>query len=207
MPSELIRPRVAEYYSGRFAEHGATPRGVDWNSAESQGLRFDQIMRLVDAERSPSINDYGCGYGALAEHLAELGIEARLHGLDLSEAMVAAARERFPAHRWTMEASDLETADYTICSGIFNVKLDIGAEEWVEYVWETLDQMHSISSTGMIFNMLTSHADPERMRDDLFYADPSTWLDACMRRYGQGAALLHDYPLYEFTLLVKAGAR
>jgi hypothetical protein len=28
-----------------------------------------------------------------------------------------------------------------------------------------------------------------------------------MRRYGQGAALLHDYPLYEFTLLVKAGAR
>lgn len=207
MSGELIRPRVIEYYSGKLAEHGATPQGVDWNSAESQDLRFDQIMRLIDAPGPISINDVGCGYGAFAGYLKERGVEARLHGLDLAEAMVAAAQRRFPDQRWTSDPAMLESADYTVCSGIFNVKLDLEDADWVDYAWETLDQMHAISSRGMIFNMLTGLSDPERMREDLFYADPGEWLDACMKRYGRDAALLHDYPLYEFTLLVGAEGR
>jgi SAM-dependent methyltransferase len=202
MPGELIRPRVAEYYSGKFAEHGPTPQGVDWNSAESQRLRFDQILRLIEAPGPVSINDYGCGCGALAEYLEENGIETRLHGVDLSGEMVEAARSRFPGHRWSSDSGELETADYTVCSGIFNVKFDIDTPTWAEYAWGTLDQMHAISAKGMIFNMLTSHSDSERMRGDLFYADPGAWLDGCLKRYGRDVALLHDYPLYEFTMLV-----
>jgi SAM-dependent methyltransferase len=202
---EAIRARVGAYYSGKLAAHGATPRGVDWNSAESQALRFDQILRLVDAPEPITINDLGCGYGALAGHLEQRGIEAAVHGADLSPAMVAAARERFPGQRWSSDAAEFELADYTVCSGVFNVRLETGVAEWSEYVWETLDQMHRLSARGTIFNMLTGHSDAEHMREDLFYADPGEWLDAAIRRYGRDAAVLHDYPLYEFTMKIGKG--
>lgn len=207
MSNELIRARVADYYSRKLAEHGASPQGVDWNSAESQDLRFAQIVRLMDADGRVSVNDFGCGYGALAGYLREQGLDVAVHGLDLSEAMVAAARERYPEQRWTDDPADLEPADYSVCSGIFNVKLDVDADSWVDYVWETLDQMHGLSRRGTIFNMLTGRSDPERMRPDLYYGDPGEWLEACMSRYGRDAALLHDYPLYEFTMLIGTGGR
>jgi SAM-dependent methyltransferase len=207
MSNELIRSRVADYYSRKLAEHGASPRGVDWNSAESQDLRFAQIVRLMDRGRPVSVNDFGCGYGALAGYLRDLGVEADVHGFDLSEAMVAAARDRYPEQRWTGDPAELAPADYTVCSGIFNVKLDVEEADWVAYVWETLDQMHALSRQGTIFNMLTGRSDRERMRADLYYGDPGEWLEACMSRYGRDAALLHDYPLYEFTLLIGSSGR
>jgi len=207
MDTDLIRSRVAEYYSQKLAAHGPSPQGVDWNSAESQDLRFAQILRLMEPGGPFTINDFGCGYGALAGYLREQGVAANVHGLDLAEEMVAAARERFPQDRWTSDAADLEPADYGVCSGIFNVKLDVDSAAWVAYVWETLDQMHALSRKGTIFNMLTGRSDPERMRGDLYYGDPGEWLEACMSRYGREAALLHDYPLYEFTMLIGTGGR
>ena len=41
------------------------------------------------------------------------------------------------------------------------------------------------------------------MREELFYADPGWIFDQCMRRYSRHVALLHDYGLYEFTVLVR----
>jgi hypothetical protein len=38
---------VASYYSGKLAEHGETPRGVDWNGEEGQVLRFEQLCRIL----------------------------------------------------------------------------------------------------------------------------------------------------------------
>ena len=39
---------VAEYYTSKLAEHGETPRGVDWNGEEGQILRFEQLCKIVD---------------------------------------------------------------------------------------------------------------------------------------------------------------
>jgi hypothetical protein len=51
--------------------------------------------------------------------------------------------------------------------------------------------------------MLTSYADREKQRSDLYYADPMFFFDYCKRRFSPRIALLHDYPLYEFTILVR----
>jgi hypothetical protein len=56
---------------------------------------------------------------------------------------------------------------------------------------------------GMAFNMLTAYADRERMRTDLYYADPHKYFDLCRERYSRNVALLHDYDLYEFTIGVR----
>jgi SAM-dependent methyltransferase len=201
--SDEIRSRVDQYYSGKFAEHGASHWGVDWNSTESQELRFEQLLRVVDVSRRFSINDYGCGYGALAGYLEAKGCDFSYAGFDLSPDMVAHASERYPSHRFTTDPAALEPADYTVASGIFNVKVGVDDERWDAYVLETLDALARLSTGGFAFNMLTSYSDPEYMRPDLYYADPSRYFDLCKRGFSRQVALLHDYGLYEFTILVR----
>jgi hypothetical protein len=41
------------------------------------------------------------------------------------------------------------------------------------------------------------------MRPDLYYADPRAIFDHCKRTFSRWVALLHDYGLYEFTILVR----
>jgi len=197
---------VAEYYAGKLAEHGDTPRGVDWNGPESQALRFAQLSKLLPAEAPFSVNDLGCGYGAFYEHLASQFSGFSYVGWDVSPEMVSAARARFGQAanaRFEAGSAPLAPADFGVASGIFNVKLETPEAQWREYVRATLDELDRSSSSGFAFNCLTSYSDPDRMRPHLHYADPCELFDYCKRRYARNVALLHDYGLYEFTILVR----
>jgi len=41
------------------------------------------------------------------------------------------------------------------------------------------------------------------MRPDLYYADPRLYFDYCKRNFSRHVALLHDYGLWEFTVIVR----
>ena len=45
-PDELHK-RTLAHYQEKFAEHGATPLGVDWNGFDSQSLQFAQLLKLL----------------------------------------------------------------------------------------------------------------------------------------------------------------
>jgi SAM-dependent methyltransferase len=195
---------VSVYYGDKLEEFGPTARGVDWNSEESQRLRFAQLLRIADGAESFSINDFGCGYGALLDVLQERSLAAEYAGYDVCPTMIAAARQRHADARRARftDRSDLVPADYTVASGIFNVKLDHGDARWRDYVLDTIAALGALSTRGFAFNMLTSYSDPSRQRSDLYYADPREMFDHCKRMFGR-VALLHDYPLFEFTMLVR----
>src|SRR5262245_35351649 len=97
MTTAHVLPDVRAYYTRRLAEHGLTPRGVDWNSAESQALRFEQLLAVCRGDRAASLGDYGCGYGAMLEHVRAAGYTGAFRGYDIAPAMVEAARSRFGA--------------------------------------------------------------------------------------------------------------
>jgi SAM-dependent methyltransferase len=201
---------VEWYYSRKLEKHGPTPAGVDWNGDRSQRVRFEQLLRILGDAETFSLNDYGCGYGALVDHLQGLGRDFRYTGYDIAPAMVAVAEQRFagePRARFTSDPSEVAVANFTVASGVFNVRLQTPLRDWSDYVFETLEEIARMSTTGFAFNALTSHTDPGRRRDDLFYADPSELLAHCLRRYSRDVALLHDYELYEFTVLVRLDAR
>jgi SAM-dependent methyltransferase len=203
---EKMLKSAARYYTGKLEKHGPTPAGVDWNSAESQTLRFEQLLKLCDAAGPFSINDYGCGYGALYDHMRGKGLDFEYRGYDVSEAMIAAARRLHagkPRCEFFAEESLLRPADYTVASGIFNVRMDFGDEEWHRYMLHTVGRLSEGSVKGFAFNVLTSYSDPGKMRDDLHYADPLFWFDYCKKQFSRFVSLLHDYPLYEFTILVR----
>lgn len=206
MTRASILEKVSAYYTGRVLEHGETAQGVDWNSAESQRLRFDQLLRIVPpGAEAFSILDYGCGYGALVDTLTQRGTTFRYLGYDLSEEMVQRARRRYPAGHCTFgtEIEALGVADYAVASGVFNVKLDVPATEWADFVHASIDELHRFSTRGFAFNALTTYSDAHRMLNALYYADPCRVFDRCKTSYSPHVALLHDYGLYEFTVLVR----
>jgi SAM-dependent methyltransferase len=210
---------VARYYAEKLTAHGTTPQGVDWNSDESQQLRFTQLLRVMDWEgTAPRLSnertggctllDYGCGYGALARRLIAEGAPFRYVGFDVCTPMIARARAdvRDPRCAFTDSDEDLPVVDYTVASGVFNVRLGASEAEWEAHVVETVGTLARHSRKGFAFNMLTRYADRERMREDLYYADPGAYFRLCKERWSRNVALLHDYDLYEFTLLVRMGS-
>lgn len=150
-----------------------------------------------------SLNDYGCGYGALATYLDREGADVDYRGFDVSERMVEEARRLHPERTFTTRADALEPADYTVASGVFNLRLEVDDEAWRRYVLGVLEAIDAVSTRGFAFNMLTSYSDPDRMRPDLYYADPGFFFDHCKRSFARNVALLHDYDLYEFTIVVR----
>lgn len=203
--SDLLS-EVADYYSNKLIEHGETPQGVDWNSAESQALRFEQLFKIVNQGESFSLNDLGCGYGALYDCLIEKYENFTYTGIDVSQVMIDAAIERYkntPQARFVLAGEPDTVSDYSIASGIFNVRQGRSDNEWFAYVEATLDALDRTSRSGFAFNCLTSYSDAHKMRDYLYYADPCALFDLCKKRYSRNVALLHDYNIYEFTILVR----
>lgn len=197
---------VADYYSEKLAQHGETPRGVDWNGEESQELRFEQLCKIIDGRSQFSLNDLGCGYGALHDFLVGRCSGFSYSGIDVSESMIKSAEQRYqgiPQARFALASEPDSVADYGVASGIFNVRLGRTDAEWRTYLEATLDILDRSSRLGFSFNCLTSYSDAEKMRDYLYYADPCALFDFCKRRYSRNVALLHDYGLYEFTILVR----
>jgi SAM-dependent methyltransferase len=198
---------VATYYAEKLAEHGDTPRGVDWNSEESQMVRFTQLCKIIDPKTSNfSLNDLGCGYGALLDYLRVNHANCTYLGVDVSQEMIKVAEQRHAdaGHaRFVTAAEPDVVADYGLASGIFNVCLGRSDAEWFDYLQATLEVLDQTSSLGFGFNCLTSYSDEEKKRDYLYYADPCRLFDLCKRRYSRQVALLHDYGLYEFTILVR----
>jgi hypothetical protein len=205
---QQLHDRVRQYYESRLRQHGATALGVDWKSEASQMLRFEQLKRLWEAEADASLIDYGCGYGALAEYVRSSGHRGPYTGYDISIEMTSEAVRRSVGLRdceWTADRHQLRPATYAVASGIFNVKLDATDSEWRGYVVRTIADLASLGRRGFAFNALTSYSDSDKQRSDLYYADPIELFDHCRRTYGRFVALAHDYPLYEFTILVRTG--
>jgi SAM-dependent methyltransferase len=206
MSYDSIRSRVQQYYEAKIQTHGPTARGVDWNSPESQQMRFGKLFNVIDRSFPFTVNDFGCGYGALADYLQKEAQPVQYFGFDISPLMIARAKELHAAANWITfvdQESELPEADYTVASGIFNVKLDTSAVEWEKYILETLGTINALSRNGFAFNVLTKYSDPEFMRPDLYYADPLFLFDYCKTNFSRFVALRHDYPLYEFTILVR----
>jgi SAM-dependent methyltransferase len=163
------------------------------------------VLDVVQPAEPISVNDWGCGYGAMFRYLDERsGVTiGRYTGYDLSLDMLDAAR-RFiddPRATWVQGSEITETADFSFVSGTFNVRMRASEASWQRYVEDTLRALAERSRLGFAFNLLTSYVDWRK--DDLFYADPAHFFSFCRENVSRYVTLLHDYPLYEWTIAVR----
>lgn len=198
--------KVKKYFTEKLEQHGATHRGVDYNSTESQHIRFHQLIKVIDSGAEYSLLDYGSGYGGMYDYLRGLGHSLYYVGYDIAESMVVKGREMHPNDPNCLFFSKIETVpvlDYAVVSGTFNMKLDANMDVWTQIVIESLEQMNVRAKKGLAFNMLTKYSDADKMRPDLYYGDPCFFFDYCKHHFSRNVALLHDYDLYDFTVLVR----
>lgn len=203
--TQTILGDVARYYGDKLRQHGATPAGVDWKDQASQMLRFEQLLRVVRDPRG-SVIDFGCGFGALLGYMRGKGFVGDYLGIDIASEMIETAASRYAPDRkarFETGSSPSTQADYAIASGIFNVSIHHDKDVWKDHVAATLAEMNTSSRSGFAFNCLTAYSDADKMRSDLYYGDPCFWFDLCKRTYSRQVALLHDYGLYEFTIIVR----
>jgi SAM-dependent methyltransferase len=202
-----LRARVREYYSGTIERHGSTPLGVDWPNAASQYLRFVQLLKVCDFARPFSLNDFGCGYGALLEYLAMRHSEAEItyRGIDISASMIAAARERWAGHRgaeFVVGSRCGRIADYSLASGTFNVRLGHPVTVWETDIEAILSNLHAGSRIGFAVNFMLPHDDMPT-EDELYRSPPGRWVAFCRKELNCSVRVLRGYGLREFTLLIR----
>jgi cyclopropane fatty-acyl-phospholipid synthase-like methyltransferase len=86
--SDTILNQVNQYYSEKIIKNGATPQGVDWNSVESQELRFEVLSTVITEQANFSILDYGCGFGSMYDYFKKKYTNFNFVGLDISDEMI-----------------------------------------------------------------------------------------------------------------------
>ena len=202
---------VSAYYSGTLQRFGAMPLGVDWPNRLNQELRLVQLLKVCDLSAPRSLNDVGCGYGALRTLLSRRHRRAQIDllGTDVSPAMVAAARRRW-RHRadcaFEVAEGAVRLADYSLASGIFNVKLACPLPEWEALVAGTLDNLKRHSRLGYAVNFIAppAPAPGQASPPELYRPAAERWLDHIAdTQAGAEVTLLRGYGLPEYTLLVR----
>lgn len=205
--NEMLKS-TSDYFSEKIKVFKNTPQGVDWNSDESQNLRFKQVAKVIKESEGFTINDFGCGSGAFSQFLINNDYRNfTYHGSDISLDMIDSAKDNykndFVSFKHIKDIDDMNVADYTVASGVFNMKRNISDSDWERYVKESIICIAEKSSKGFSFNLLTSYSDLDKMREDLYYANPLDFFDFCKKNFSKNVSLLHDYDLYDFTIVVR----
>jgi SAM-dependent methyltransferase len=206
-PPDDVYVKILTYYTEKVLKHGATPRGVDWAGAAAQELRFALLLKVCDFSSSFSLNDMGCGYGALLAYLAKSQPAAKVDylGIDLSPAMIRAAERLWRSRdeaKFIVGNVCPRSVHYSVASGIFNVKLDVGRRCWEQFIAYTLANLRTASRRGFAVNFKANN-DACRPSSRLYFTTPQPWIRFCEQKLGSSVELLTDYGLGEFTLLVR----
>ena len=199
--------KISSLYSENLSKHGDHSKAVGWPTLGSQELRFQKLTdQLVGDETAFSVNDYGCGYGAHLDYLLRNQYAVSSYrGYDLSEEMLSKASNRLKDYDGELNLSQsseiYDHADFTFVSGTFNVRFESSDKEWKKFIEDTLTMISEFSNLGFSFNLLSKYVDWEEPH--LYYGDPCYWFDYCKRNFSKQVSLLHNYPLYEWTILVR----
>lgn len=205
---ESVYETIEKYYTAKISKHGATPFGVDWTCIATQQLRFVQLLKICQFNTPFVLNDLGCGYGALLSYLSERRAATKIdyRGVDLSAAMINHARRLHldrPRARFVVGRSCSQVADFSVASGIFNVKLEQDLVAWEYFIVETLLDMKANSRRGFSVNFMLPEAPNSASQETLYRTVPERWIEFCNDRLDCSAELIANYGLREFTLLVR----
>jgi SAM-dependent methyltransferase len=201
---------LVTHYERCLERHGATPRGVDWPNAPDLEVRFDTLLGILDgaaAEPRPVLLDLGCGPGLLLDYLkaARRLDMVDYRGIDLSAAMVGAARARWPDR--DIQCRDVvadplpaESVDYVIMNGVLTEKQTLSHDVMAAMARELIVAAFTAARVGIAFNAMSRHLDWQR--PELFhwgFDDVSAFL---RERVSPHYAFRSDYGLYEHTTFV-----
>lgn len=188
---------IAAFYDQRVERFGMDHQALDWGSRTSQQRRF-QVLTEIDDLAGRSVLDVGCGMADLFTFMQARRIPTSYTGYDISPAVLASARRRYPdldLRLVDLMTQDIDTPrfEYVFASGIFYLR----PQGSYAYLAAMVRQMYRACRHGAAFNSLSSMSD--RIDPDRFVADPAKVLDLCLD-ITPNVALRHDYLPHDFTV-------
>ena len=199
---------TARYYGEKVRRFGATPAGADWRCGPTQQMRFVQLLKVCTGASHYSLNDLGCGWGALLQFLARRRMRSRVDylGVDLSQDMIAAARAARPqdARCFVVGARSPRVADYGVASGVFNVRLDVPIAQWEAFVRHTLRTLRDSSRRGFAVNFMEPVPEGIASPPELYRVSAERWATFIEDELGCNVEVVRGYGMREATLLARA---
>jgi SAM-dependent methyltransferase len=147
-----------KFYTNAYEKHGISAQGVNWNSKESQEIRFGAITDLLGDELlTCSVVDAGCGFGEFYLFSKELDFTPCSYiGLDCVQSSVDICLKRFEYVQncyFTCKdilKDEIPRADWYIASGSLNILSSFDT-------WLFLEKMLENSRKGIVFNVLQGY--------------------------------------------------
>ncbi len=204
MGNSDFESEIQTYYSDKLSEFGPSSKGVDWNSVESQHARFQILLQHLKIEPYSTILDFGCGYGELFAYLWERNSLLNYLGFDIVKTSIETAKKLHSNSQANFVSTlpELNTWDYVVMSGVFNVKGDVNEVEWSEYVVSTINSLLPRAGKGISFNMLTAFNDTYLRKAHLYYVDPMELVSQLDISPPFTVILDHSYPMWEYTVTI-----
>lgn len=200
------KKRILQHYEPRIDTGRDNYDILDWASAASQAARFAALVDNVDLD-GKSLLDVGCGLADLLTFLDERGISVDYTGLDLSERMLAAARQRHGRGRFvcadifsprTQDDGPLkgQSFDIVFCSGTFNLNLDNNPL----FLPQAVSRLRPLARKYLVFNLL--HHRAQGSDRNYAYYDPAKVL-AGVAAAGWRCRVIEDYLPNDFTVICR----
>lgn len=203
MLSPEAKQMIIDNYRGRFHKYGAGPKVAEWNSVESQEMRFEQLCRLGDMQGA-SILDIGCGIADMYPYLLEKFGTIKYTGVDLVQETIDHARQAYAASDAVFICQDIINDplpedmrfDYVTISGIFNNDVPHA----VQFLETMTKVAFGLALKGLGFNFLSTY----RSYQDFgaFYHDPVAVLRHCLERLSKKTTLFHHYGRADVSVFV-----
>lgn len=198
------RPEYLEPYERAARRHGAGFGSLLWASAQTQGVRFEAMRRLVDFH-GKRVLDVGCGRADLLDYLITKKVRvASYAGIEGVAALAEAARAKRHSECEIITADFLAEperlkvgAQVVVISGSLNTLDSAG-------FYATLRRAYEAAAETLVFNFLSS--------DRLAGADYLRWhrADEVMgfaRTLSDRVRKLEDYLPGDCTVVMGKGAK
>ncbi len=140
-----------KFYTSAIQKHGISAKGVNWNSKESQQIRFDMILEMLPKSlEKVSVIDAGCGFGDFYLYANKKNrVVKKYIGIDSLVDMYSIASEKTGCEIIIADIckDELPEASYYICSGAMNVLNSFETHLFIR-------KCFMASKDGFIFNIL-----------------------------------------------------
>jgi len=202
--------RIASVYDKRFKLLGARPEASFWFSGFRQQTRFEIItneIRSLDPDRSVSICDLGCGYGAYAEYLSHKTtpkVSSYLR-LDRSAAVIKFCQSKYnyPWAKFEKANNSTKKMDYTVMSGTFNYAATSDVKKWEAHLYKNLIQCFDKTNRAMIFNLQLSDGPSKISKKNIYHADLNEIAEFCRNTFSNCKVINSPLLKKDVTFLVR----
>jgi SAM-dependent methyltransferase len=206
-----------DHHAKLFAEHGATPLGVDWKDERELAFRYAKMLEVLRkdflvSDRPPTVLDVGCGFGGLLAWSKEHAIDIDYTGIDIVESMIAHGREHHPQatflHGDILDLDASKHYDFVVCNGTLTQKLAASQSEMEMFAKRLIRKMFELATHGIAFNLMSNQVN--FMVPNLYYKSPIETLAFCLGELSPRVRLDHGYSslvngrgkYYDYTVYV-----